>query len=372
MGLWIISSYDDVVHVLKHSERFEPVSSYDLMFKKLNTCEQAIAIMNEIVPLSTHRMATSGEPVHSKLKDCVRKSFSYKKIQSFEKTIKRIALEKLDKFKKLDQIDLVEHYCKYISLESVLTFIGIPSKDFDYIYNVHNKIARLFFARLSNAEQIEFAVAFKSLKSYLSNLLLSFGHDEESVISELSLALQDPKSNITLEEVIQLLFDIISAGFDTTLNALNWTFYRFLEDKNIWAALDINNSEMISLYVSESLRLNMAQMGLVRVAKDDCTLNGVDIPKEALLYVLHTYANRDPLRFENPNVIDIHQKTNKQLTFGYGLHYCLGAQLAKLEVEIAVKCLKIKYPNLTLSEKGASVSSSGVIKLVKKLLVSLG
>lgn len=374
LGMWVVSNYTDVLNVFKNDKVFIPIDSYKPMFDKLNLCADAIKIMNQTFLLSTPRISTSLPPIHTKLREIVQKSFSSERIQLFEKNIKDIAINKLIKYSADQHIDLVSDYTKFLSLESVLTFLGLPNYDFEFIKSLHDEVTKLFVQKLSREEQIHAAIKFNELKIYLKDVVINKSHNlSDDVISDILIKLQNQEIDITYNEIIQLLCDIISAGFDTTYKAMNWTIYWFLINRDIFFKLIYNNKLKLKKYVAESLRLNLAQMGLIRTVAVDTYIDETFIPKGSILYLIHTHANRDPTVFPMPNRLKIERNNlNKQLTFGYGIHYCLGAQLAKTEIEIALDCLIKYFPKIALADNNSVIlADKGTMITVDRLYVKL-
>lgn len=369
IGMWIISNYHDVTTVLKNTRSFLSIPTYAPMFQKLEMCQDAVEIMNQVIPLSTNRISTSPVETHTRLRDEVKKQFSLESINVFKKTIEYICQDTLNHILDTPTFDLVSNYCKPISLRSVLQFVGIPECDFKYIEDLHNKITRLFVQKLHPIEQIATAQCLYALKAYLNQLIID---KMESPGTDLTSSLVSPiNPNLSREEINQLLCDTISAGFDTTLNAMNWTFYRLISNQNVWRNLSPTNARQMKQYVEETLRLNLAQMGLVRLASEDSLISDIHIPEGSVIYVMHTFANRDAIVFHEPNQLCAHRKKlQKQLTFGYGMHYCLGAHLAKSEIEVALQCLRKNRPNLIVVKDGTHIFDSGVMKLIQKLTVT--
>lgn len=376
MGMWVISSYSDVIKVLKNPDLFEVVSSYELILAKLNISSETLKVMDEIVPVKTSRISTSDLDSHNRLRSPINHFFTPKNIKNFEPVIEKIVLRKIKELSKFKTIDLVANYSRYISLESILTFLGIPSEDFTHVYKLHREISKLFLIPLSNEEQIQAAQSFRDLKIYIMKLINEKRKNlKDDLISFLSKGADKNELSITIEEIIQILCDIISAGFDTTFMAMNWTFYSLLSEPNQWDFLTSSNDDTtVKNCVAETLRLNMAQMGLTRIVKKSVNFGEIELPRGALLYVMHTYANRDPLVFSKPDLLNKDRADlNKQLTFGAGAHYCLGAQLAKTEIEISLRCLKDHFPLMKVAPGNDSVEVkiNPLMKTVQKLIVTL-
>ena len=368
--MWVVSDYSIAVSVLKDTARFLPVSDYTPMLKKLQVCDAALEVMNQCIPLHTARISTSFGVAHSRIRNAVKSYFSVRAINSYELIIQKVLESHLAQIKSKAQIDLVHDFTSHISLNVLLTLLGVPQADFAYIRELHDKITALFTQVLVYDQQMQSAHAFLALKSYFFKLL-----DEQSTLPDASLLshllqnLHSGSLDISKAELVQVLIDIVSAGFDTTWMAMNWALYYSLVAENMPSDMSNKSYERFTL---EALRLNMAQMGLVRMAVEDVTLSGSSIKKGTMLYVLHTYANRDENIFPQPHCFSMQRiNLNKQLTFGAGIHHCLGAHLAKKEIEMVLKAVWSTYPKICLDASEFAVKQYGSIRKITRMVVYL-
>ncbi len=371
--MWVVSRHEDVVSVLKDKNAFLPSANIAEMFQKLQICDEAVAIMDEVVPLHTPRLATSHGAVHARLRGVVQRRFAIERIRAYEPAVVKIATDLLDGFVEMETVDLVERYCRPISVRSVLGYLGIPSAHTEEVAQLANQVTRLFVGRLDRQEQISSAKSFRKLKDFFVAFLrekhMTLGDD---VASDLADAIA--QNQVTTVEGAQLMFDILSAGLDTTLKAMSWTLFHVLGNKGLWETLANGDAGTIKGFAEEGLRINLAQMGLVRVATSDLHVGDALIKKGEAVYVLHIYGNRDPGAFSKPSTFEANRSTDaRSLTFGHGIHFCLGAQLARTEIEVALRELSRRYPALSIDGRSDAVSivDSGMLNSVQKLTVLL-
>jgi cytochrome P450 len=160
---------------------------------------------------------------------------------------------------------------------------------------------------------------------------------------------REAPGRLTLDEIASVLFSLSFAGHETTTGLIGNTVRRLLEDPGRWAEI-VRRPELIPAAVQESLRYDPSVPAWRRVTTRPVTLAGVDLPAGARLFLWLAAAGRDEAAFDRPGQFDLHRTdADHHLAFGKGLHYCLGANLGKLEAQIAVAELARRFPRLRLA-----------------------
>ncbi|KAG2884632.1 hypothetical protein PC117_g25785 [Phytophthora cactorum] len=173
---------------------------------------------------------------------------------------------------------------------------------------------------------------------------------KEDLISDL-INVEEAGDKLTEQELYALVFVLIIAGHETTVNLIGNGILALLENPEQKQLL-MNDSDLIQPAVEEILRFNgPAEVSNVRWATEDVELEGNQIRQGDMMFVALSSANRDADKFDEPNTFDITRKINDHIAFGKGVHYCLGAPLARLEGEIAIQDLLHKLPKIQLNTK---------------------
>ena len=160
---------------------------------------------------------------------------------------------------------------------------------------------------------------------------------------------QEGNDQLTDDEVLAMIFLLLSAGHETTVNLIGSGALALLEHPDQIIKLR-DQPELIKPAVEELVRYVVpAEMTSQRYATQDVTIAGITIPRGEMVLGVLASANRDPKHFENPDVVNIARENNKHLSFGQGMHYCLGAPLSRLEAQIALSTLFRRVPNLRVS-----------------------
>jgi len=187
-------------------------------------------------------------------------------------------------------------------------------------------------------------------RGYIRDLVgLKVREPGDDLATDLIAIHDEAPDRLTLEEVSSILFSLSIAGHETTTGLISNTARRLLEDPVRWAEV-VTKPELIPGAVEESLRYDPSVTVWRRVTTRPVTLGGVDLPEGARLFLWLAAAGRDAAAFAEPDRFDVHRPgAERHLAFGKGLHFCLGANLAKLEAQIAVAELARRYPHLRLA-----------------------
>lgn len=171
---------------------------------------------------------------------------------------------------------------------------------------------------------------------------------KDDLVSALVKA-QEGNDQLTNDEVLAMIFLLLSAGHETTVNLIGSGALALLEHRDQFVKLR-DEPTLIKSAIEELVRFVVpAEMATERYARDDSTIAGTTIPKGELVLAVIASANRDAHYFDRPDAVDISRENNKHLSFGQGIHYCLGAPLSRLEGQIAISTLVKRVPNLRLN-----------------------
>jgi cytochrome P450 len=166
--------------------------------------------------------------------------------------------------------------------------------------------------------------------------------------SDLLQAVEEEQVQLNDAEILGLFLSLISAGVETTTAAIGMAVYHLLKERNFWEAIQ-QEPALIPRMVEEILRLDGPSLGLFRLTTEEVVLNGVMIPKDAMLYLMFGSANHDETIFAQGDTFDPYRENlNRHLAFSYGMHFCVGAPLARLELRVALEELSQRLPSLRL------------------------
>lgn len=337
---WLITRYDDALRILK-DKRFikNPYTLFDS-----NQIKDIIPV-SELEILISH-MLNSDPPDHNRLRNLVHKAFTPKTIENLREQVQDTANDLLDNLKYKNNIDLINEYAFPLPIMVIGKMLGIPEKDYGQFRNWSNTLIEA--GNLPNKMHEAFP-EIKLFRAYLNNLInIKRQNPGIDLITKLIHA-EDEGQFLTEKELHSTIFLLIIAGHETTVNLIGNGVLALLENPEQLEQLR-EKPNLIKSALEEMLRYySPVELTTNRWAGEDITMNSNIIKKGEMVVVSLASANRDQNQFIKPQNFDISRKDNRHIAFGMGIHYCLGAPLARLEGEIAINTLLRKFPRFHLN-----------------------
>jgi cytochrome P450 len=240
---------------------------------------------------------------------------------------------------------VVHDLCEPYPIPIICELLGAPKEDWRQFSAWATDIFRIFNQNLAeDLPLIEAADA--ELEAYLVALIAERrAAPGEDLLSDL-IAIEESGDRLSTEELVSLAVAVLMAGTDTTRNQLACALALFAEHPGQWALL-VERPELAPRAVEEAMRYLGAVRGTVRFAPEDIVFRDVLFPRGTLVFVPLAGANRDPTTYEEPEAFDItRERTVQQMTFGSGIHHCMGAALARAELQEALTLLARRMPEL--------------------------
>ncbi|RAS80270.1 cytochrome P450 family protein [Priestia endophytica] len=321
---------------------------------------------DENLPPMAQSMLFVDPPDHHRLRSLVQSGFTPKRIEKLRGRIEEIAREQAKLMDNKGTVDFIKAYAFPIPIRVICELLGIPSED------------QLDFQRWSNAlvdinDDSHYDEVNMEFMDYLEKLTeqkrVSPGEDLMSYL----IQVEEGGERLTVSELNGVVMLLIVAGHETTVNLIANGLLALLTHPEQLALLKEDPS-LVAQAIEELLRFNgPVEFSTDRWAKESFTFMGQQVEKGDHVIVSLASANHDPAVFANPGTLDITREKSPHLAFGKGLHYCLGAPLARLEGEIAIRILLEEYPNLTLAADLSELEwrQSLIIRGLKQLPVKL-
>jgi cytochrome P450 len=313
-----------------------------------------VAEAQQILLAGGHRpqpsMVSLDEPAHARLRKPAARAFSAKRVNDMVPTIRRVAAGLLDAVVDRPEIDVVDALAFPLPATIVFALMGVPERDHPRLKRWCGYRAALSWGRPDPADQVDIATNIAAYRAYLRDLVDAKAADRADDLTSDLLAIHDENPDrLTRAEIASILFSLSFAGHETTTGLIGNTVRRLLEDPDRWDAVAAGSSELVAAAVEETLRFDPSVPVWRRVTTRPATLGGIALPEGAKVFLWLAAANRDPAVFAEPDRFDPHRPNNDQhLAFGRGIHYCLGANLGRLEARIAVEELARRFPRLRI------------------------
>ncbi|MET7443028.1 MULTISPECIES: cytochrome P450 [unclassified Streptomyces] len=284
-------------------------------------------------------------PDHTRLRRLLTGAFTVKRLKELEEHIVDIVERQLDAMARLTPpVDLVKEFALPVPLQVICELLGVPYADRE---KFQADIATFLERDVALDEKI---AAYTGLTGYLAELVTGKrAAPGQDILSDLAA-----RDDLTVEELTGIGFLLLLAGHETTANMLGLGAFALLEHPDQVAELRAAPG-LLPDAVEELMRyLSVADI-FYRYATEDIELGGETIAQGSTVVVSLLAANHDPARFEDPDTLDVHRTARGHLTFGHGLHQCLGAQLARIEMRAGFGGLLRRFPTLALAVPAAEV-----------------
>jgi cytochrome P450 len=319
-------------------------------------------------PEFSRHMLNVDPPDHTRLRRLVARAFAPARIAALEPAIRSIAASLLDDLDALGPgatVDLVQGYAHPLPFRVIGELLGIPAAD-------RPRLSAWFQVLLSGwagDPPPEAVQASDGIVGYLRDLVDAKRRRPADDLVSVLVAAQD--DGLTTQEVLSSLFQLVVAGHDTTASLIGNGVVALLDHPDQLAAL-LADPGQFPAAIEELIRFAApVPHATFRVTARPVTLSGIQIPRREQVLVCLASANRDPGRFPAPDVLDIGRRDGQSLGFGHGIHYCLGAPLARLEARVAFEELLGRHPRLRLATSRDALQWSHGDGLVLRGLASL-
>ncbi|MFN3231568.1 MAG: cytochrome P450 [Alphaproteobacteria bacterium] len=292
----------------------------------------------------------SDPPYHTFFRRLVQDDFKPAAIAKLKIRLEEIADELLDAVDDQEVWDLHDHLSFPLPVTIICEIFGIPTDDIWQFKHWSDASVAALSAQDPTAYDAELA----RMRAYILELLHQKKADlgDDSLLARISRARRDD-IDITDEEALGLVLQLFVAGNETTTSLITNFMWRFLEH-GLWPDFCAGKID-IDKAINESLRFDPPLLGLFRTTAEDVTLAGTRVPEGTKILTHYAAANRDPAMWENPNTFDVTRPIKKVMSFGLGIHFCLGAELAKLETKVTLAALARRAPDLKLVNDGERI-----------------
>ncbi|MBR0845894.1 cytochrome P450 [Bradyrhizobium liaoningense] len=337
--VWITTTHDATAQVLKDSTVFT-------LRKEDGDVAGLRWWMPRYVRTIANNMLTMDEPDHTRLRSIVDEAFRRRAIVAMEPRIRAIADGLADElFAHGTPADLVQSYARILPLAVISELLGLPPADRPRFIAWANAMSSLtnvvsFFRLL---------FAFRKMRAYLQQQLqIARMQGGEGLIAEL-IQVEREGGQITPDEMVSMVFLLLAAGSETTTHLISGSVYELLRNPGLrdWLEQDWSRA---GLAVEEFLRfVSPVQFSKPRYVRRDVEVEGVRLKKGDRAMVMLAAANMDPAMHDRPETLDLERKPNRHVSFGTGIHFCLGHQLARIEAACALEALFVRWPKLGLA-----------------------
>jgi len=364
LGAWVVTRYHDIRDAFRDprlsSDRIRPF------------IERAPAqLQDTLKPLGDHLnlwAVFTDPPDHTRLRGLMNRAFTTTAVQELRPKITRIVNGLLDDIDARivrsgsREFDLIHDFAYPLPAMVIAEMLGVPQQDVDHLKRWSDLLAQFVLTSRSNPEKYRLASeSIVEMEAYFRRFLEDHRNRGTEDVTSGLLDARDQGDQLTTDELVSCCVLLLFAGHETTTQLLANGTRALLEHPEQMADLraHLDDTDLVLNTVEEMLRYDGPSISMVRVANQDFEWEGQQIARGDRLFLMMCAGNRDPRVFDDPDAFNIRRDdAKKNFTFGYGIHFCIGAPLARLEAEIAFPLLLKRFPNLRMAEDDPPWSDS--------------
>lgn len=359
LGYLVVTRMEDVTEVFRDHDVYSSANVQDPVFP---ICDKAAAVLavEDFNPVAV--MSNRQQPDHTRIRKYTRDGFSGRRMRILEPYIRKRSEELIEAMiEKGGPVDFVKAFGHPLPGHIIFRFIGFDESDDEQLMSWTGNRLAFTWGNPSEDEQVDIATKMVSYWRYCRAFVASrWKERKDDLTSELLNAHEADPTEITYREVESIIYGHSFAGHEIVSNFLSNALLCLLPRREDWTLLGKEPS-LIPNALEEVLRYESPQTSWRRITTIDSQIAGVDIPAGTQVFLSLAAANHEPTLFDAPAEFNMQRdNARKHISFGHGIHFCLGARLARLEGEIALETLATRLPELHLVENRSLEYSTNI------------
>ena len=367
MESWVLSRYDDIDKVLMDNRFSSDRAKANTRFSQMMREQQ-----EQYGPMSSAQtMLTSDPPDHTRLRKLVSKAFTPRAVLDLRPRIQEIVDYLLAEAGKRGEFDIIHDLAYPLPVIVIAEMLGVPPEDRERFKHWSDTVVATLAGPFTQPEVMEAGrVAIDELAEYLGNVIAERRAEPRNDLISGLIAAEEGGQVLSEEEIFSTCILLLIAGNETTTNLIGTSMLALFRNPNQIDRLRKDLSLMPSA-VEELLRYAGPVHGTGRVAKEDIEIAGHVFHEGEMVFTLVAAGNRDPAHYPDPDKLDVGRNPTDHLALGDGIHFCLGAPLARAEAQIAIGSLIDRFPKLRLLDDEPEWGGTFIIRGPRRLNVSV-
>ena len=348
---WIITRYDHVKSIALNNE--EVSANRVAPFLAAAPSQRRDAFPHLLTYLGDW-MVFRDPPDHTRLRRLFTKAFTSRSLEVLRPNIQQIiemlfsAME--EKARSNAAVDWIADFAYPLPAMVIMDLLGVPRAELRRVKVWSDEIALFIGSAQTSADKYQRAeTGARAIAEFFRGIVHERRAEPRDDIISTLVAVRDEREGLTEDEVIATCILLLFAGHETTTNLIGTGLYHSMRSRDQWERLESNPS-LIEPAIEEWLRYDGPTTALARVVKEDAEFGGRHLVQGQRVFAFTNAANRDPRQFANADRLDFARSPNPHLTFGHGIHFCLGAPLARLESQIALRNTIERFPGIRLAD----------------------
>ncbi|MEQ8672474.1 MAG: cytochrome P450 [Aggregatilineales bacterium] len=364
---WFITSYDDNVALLRDKRIGREILK--VMSRQELGWGEPDPLYAPLMEGNSHSMVFMDPPDHTRLRGLVHKTFTPKRIEGLRANIERITRTLLDAVQSQNEIDIIADLALPLPVKVIADLLGVPEEEHALLHPWSAAITPSLELAPKPDELLKATGAAVEFADYLKRLAESRRKNPQDDLISALVEVEDGGDRLSEAELISTCILLLMAGHETTVNLIGNGLFALLSHPVQLQSL-IDDPTLIKTTVDEMLRYDSPVQITARFALETFSYQGHQFKKGDQIGLMLGAANHDPAQFMHPEIFDITREKNAHIAFGNGIHYCLGAPLARLEGEIAICTLLERFPTMRLVDEAPDYRPSYALRGLKSLKVT--
>jgi cytochrome P450 len=356
-GAWLPVRHEDISAIARDTDHF---SSEGAVLANKPPREEWIST----APIGGAPPITSDPPFHADARRLLLPAFSPQVVAEWEPEIRRLCNELIDNLEGLDVVDAAVQYAQNIPVYVIARMLGLPLEDSDYFRDTVHLVLEEIGAEFGDRR-----AGFEKLDAYLAVHVQDHIENPKDDLIGFLLNAKIYDQPLSPTHVVGTIILLMVAGIDTTWSSIGSSIWHLAHHPADLARM-VAEPELLPTAIEELLRA-YAPVTMARIVSQDAEIGGCPVKQGDSVLLPFPAANRDPEVFEDADTVIIDREVNRHVAFGLGIHRCLGSNLARLELRIAVEVFINRFPKFELADPGAVTWSLGQVRGPRKLPVRI-
>jgi len=302
-----------------------------------------------------NHLLSNEPPVHTRLRGLVGKAFTPRRVENLRERVAAIVETTLDGLAERETFDLLRDFAEPLPVIVICELLGVDAHHRDELRAWSAAIVKLYEMGHTDEQQRAANDAVVAFSAFVRGIVAERRRDPRDDLITALAEVEDGGETLTEDELVGTCILLLNAGHEATVNGTTGGILTFMRHREQWdvfcaAARRSPADPLLKTAIEELLRFDTPLPCFERWVLEDTEVAGVPLERGTKLALLYASANRDPAKFAAPDVLDLTRDPNPHVTFGLGIHFCLGAPLARLELHTALPALARRFPNLHLAD----------------------